>query len=99
MGDELLHHPPYSLCLALSDYFLSPKFNKRLSGKRFGYNEEIIVQTSVKKFTEVCEALTEEIKRFLSKNLFYLTSHGLIDPPSKRVCGIEYFIEVKVRPK
>lgn len=64
MGDELLHHPPYSLCLALSDYFLSPKFNKRLSGKRFGYNEEIIVQTSVKKFTGVCEALTEEIKRF-----------------------------------
>ena len=43
---ELLPHPPYSPDLAPSDYFLFPKLKKRLGGKRFYSNDEIISQTN-----------------------------------------------------
>ncbi|QQP51330.1 Mariner transposase [Caligus rogercresseyi] len=43
---ELLPHPPYSPDLAPSDYFLFPNLKKRLAGKRFYSNNEIISQTN-----------------------------------------------------
>ena len=43
---ELLPHSPYSADLAMSDYFLFPNLKKRLGGKRFGSNDEIISQTN-----------------------------------------------------
>ena len=43
---ELLPHPPYSLDLAPSDYYLFAKLEKRLQGKRFYSNEEVITETN-----------------------------------------------------
>ena len=42
---ELLPHPPYSLDLALSDYWLFANLKRMLQGKRFGSNEEVISET------------------------------------------------------
>ena len=42
---ELLPHPPYSLDLAPSDYYLFANLNRLLQGKRFGSNEEVIART------------------------------------------------------
>ena len=38
---ELLSHSPYSLYLALSDYWLFADLKRMLQGKRFGSNEEV----------------------------------------------------------
>ena len=42
---ELLPHPPYSPDLAPSDYYLLADLKRMLRGKRFGFNEEEIVET------------------------------------------------------
>ena len=42
---ELLPYPPYSSDLALSDYWLFADLKKMLQRKRFGYNEEVILET------------------------------------------------------
>jgi histone-lysine N-methyltransferase SETMAR len=39
---ELLEHPPYSLDLAPSDFFLFPKFKLFLAGQCFSLNQEAI---------------------------------------------------------
>lgn len=39
---ELLEHPPHSPDLAPSSYYLFPKLNKFLAGKRFASNEDVI---------------------------------------------------------
>ena len=44
---ELLPHPPYSLYLALSDYWPFGYLKKMLQGKSFGSNEEVITETEV----------------------------------------------------
>ena len=43
---EILPHPPYSLDLAPSDYFLFPDMETWLGGKRFSSNEEVIAATN-----------------------------------------------------
>ena len=40
-----LPHPPYSPDLALSDYWLFADLKRMLQGKRFGSNEEVILET------------------------------------------------------
>lgn len=45
LGYELFLHPPYSLDLAPSDYYLIPNLKKSLSGKKFGSKEEVIAET------------------------------------------------------
>ena len=42
---ELLPHPPYSLDLAPSDYWLFADLKKLFQGKRFSSNEKVIVET------------------------------------------------------
>ena len=42
---RLLPHPPYSPDLALSNYLLFADLKKMLQRKRFGSNEEVIVET------------------------------------------------------
>ena len=42
---ELLLHPPYSLDLDPSDYWLFTDLKRMLQGKRFGSNEEVISET------------------------------------------------------
>ena len=42
---KLLPHPPYSLDLAPSDYWLFADLKRMLQGKRFGSNEEVILET------------------------------------------------------
>ena len=42
---ELLSHPPYSPDLAINDYCLFADLKRMLQGKRFGSNEEMIVET------------------------------------------------------
>ena len=42
---ELLAHPPYSLDLDPSDYWLSTDLRQMLQGKRFGSNKEMIAET------------------------------------------------------
>jgi len=37
----LFPHPPYSLDLALSDYFFFPNLKEFFCGKRFANNEEV----------------------------------------------------------
>ena len=44
---ELLLHPPYSPDLAPSNYWLFADLKKILQGKRFGSNEEVILETGV----------------------------------------------------
>jgi len=39
---ELLEHPPYSLDLAPSDFYLFPKLKLFLPGQRFSSNQEAI---------------------------------------------------------
>ncbi|KAL6268250.1 hypothetical protein P5V15_001365 [Pogonomyrmex californicus] len=39
---ELVDHPPYSLDLAPSDFFLFPKLKVSLGRQRFSSNEEVI---------------------------------------------------------
>ena len=41
---ELLPHPPYSLDLAPSDYYLFANLKRMLQGKKFGSNEEAIAE-------------------------------------------------------
>ncbi|XP_018342136.1 PREDICTED: histone-lysine N-methyltransferase SETMAR-like [Trachymyrmex septentrionalis] len=41
---ELVAHPPYSLDLAPSDYYLFPHLKRWLQGKRFRSNEEVIAE-------------------------------------------------------
>ena len=41
---ELLLHPSYSPDLAPSDYWLFPHLKTMLKGKRFGSNEEVILE-------------------------------------------------------
>ena len=43
---ELLPHPPYSLDMAPSDYYLFVDLKKMLRGKRFYSNEEVITETN-----------------------------------------------------
>ena len=42
---ELLPHPPYSPDLVPSDYWLFANLKRMLQGKRFGFNEEFILET------------------------------------------------------
>ena len=42
---KLLLHPPYSPDLAPSDYWLFADLKRMLQGKRFGSNEEVILET------------------------------------------------------
>ena len=42
---ELLPHPPYFPDLAPSDYWLFADLKRMLQGKRFGSNEEVILET------------------------------------------------------
>ena len=42
---ELLLHPPYSPDLSTSDYWPFGDLKKMLQGKRFGFNEEVILET------------------------------------------------------
>ena len=56
---ELLPHPPYSLDLTPSDYNLFAGLKRRLQGKRFDSNEEVIAET---------EAYFEAIVQSFSKN-------------------------------
>lgn len=53
---ELLPHPPYSPDLAPSNYFLFPNLKKWLGSRRFGSNEEVIVETN---------AYFEGLKKFI----------------------------------
>ncbi|GFT51752.1 histone-lysine N-methyltransferase SETMAR [Trichonephila clavipes] len=41
LGWECLHHPPYSVDLAPSDFHLVPALKKNLIGRRFGSNAEV----------------------------------------------------------
>jgi len=41
---ELVAHPPYSLDLAPSDYYLFPNLKWWLQGKRFTSNEEVVAE-------------------------------------------------------
>ena len=41
---ELLQHPPYSPDLAFSDYWLFVDLKRMLQRKRFGSNEEVILE-------------------------------------------------------
>jgi len=43
---QLVPHPSYSPDLAPSDYYLFPNMKKRLAGRRFYSNEEVIVETN-----------------------------------------------------
>ncbi|XP_033221847.1 histone-lysine N-methyltransferase SETMAR-like, partial [Belonocnema kinseyi] len=45
IGFELVPQPPHSPDLASSDYYLFPKLNRWLTGKRFYLNEELIAET------------------------------------------------------
>lgn len=42
LGYELLPHPPYSPYLAPSDFFLFAVLKRKLAGKKFRTNEEVI---------------------------------------------------------
>jgi histone-lysine N-methyltransferase SETMAR len=42
LGFQYLHHPPYSLDLAPSDYHLFPGLKKQLKGRHFSSNTEVI---------------------------------------------------------
>ena len=42
---EFFLHPPYSPDLAPSDYWLFADLKRMLQGKRFGSNEEVILET------------------------------------------------------
>ena len=42
---KLLLHPPYSPDLAPSDYWMFLDLKRMLQGKRFGSNEEVILET------------------------------------------------------
>ena len=44
---ELVPHPPYSLDLAPSNYWLFADLKIMLQGKRFGSNEKVISETEV----------------------------------------------------
>ena len=44
---ELLPHPPYSPHLSPSDFFLFSDLMRRLAGKRFRTDEEVITETEV----------------------------------------------------
>ena len=44
---KLLLHPPYSLDLAPSNYWLFADLKRMLQGKRFGSNEEVISEIEV----------------------------------------------------
>ncbi|CAK9833202.1 Mariner Mos1 transposase [Anthophora retusa] len=46
LGYQILPHPPYSPDLAPSDYYLFPNMKKRLAGKKFLSNEEVIAETN-----------------------------------------------------
>ncbi|CAK9827603.1 Mariner Mos1 transposase [Anthophora retusa] len=46
LGYQILPHPPYSPDLAPSDYYLFPNMKKRLAGKIFLSNEEVIAETN-----------------------------------------------------
>lgn len=41
-GFEVLPHPPYSLDMTLSDFYLFPKLKSNLRGAQFGSNEGVI---------------------------------------------------------
>ena len=41
---ELLPHPPYSLDLAPSDYYLFVDLKRMLQGESFDFNEEVIAE-------------------------------------------------------
>ena len=44
-GYKLHPHPPYSLDLAPSDYYLFADLKRMLQGNRLGSNEEVIAET------------------------------------------------------
>jgi [histone H3]-lysine36 N-dimethyltransferase SETMAR len=45
LGYELLSHPPYSLDLAPSEFFLFADLKRMLAGKKFSTNEKLIAET------------------------------------------------------
>ena len=58
-GFELIDHPPYSLNLAPSDYFLFPNMNKHLTGNRYQTDYDAI---SAKDFLSFRRTSTLEFK-------------------------------------
>ena len=42
LGYELLDHPPYSPELAPSDFYLFPKLNESLRGKKFEGDDAVV---------------------------------------------------------
>ena len=64
---ELLLHPPYSPDLAPSDYWLFVDHKRMLQGKRFGFNEEVILETE--------EYLEAKDKSFYKKDIKLLEKH------------------------
>ena len=63
---ELLSHPPYSVELAPSDYYLFADLKRMLQGKRFSSNEEVIAETKAyfetkdKSFYKICIEILEK---------------------------------------
>ena len=43
-GYELIPHPPYSLDLAPSDFFLFPNLKKGIRGRHFRFDEEVVAE-------------------------------------------------------
>ena len=66
---ELLPHPPYSTNLASSDLYLFANLKRMLQGKRFGSDEEVIVETEAyfKGVTQVEELTNRKILNFAER--------------------------------
>ena len=64
---ELLLHPPYSLDLAPSNYWLFADLKRMLQRKRFGSNEEVISETEA--------YLEAKDKLFYKKGIKLLEKH------------------------
>jgi hypothetical protein len=45
LGFQCLYHPPYSLDLAVSNYFLFPGLMKELKGRNFLFDTEVVAAT------------------------------------------------------
>jgi histone-lysine N-methyltransferase SETMAR len=55
LGFQLVPHPPYSPDLAPLDYYLFPNMKKRLAGRRFYSNKEVIVEMN-SYFAQLCQS-------------------------------------------
>ena len=88
-GLELVDHPPYSPDLAPSDYFLFPnmKENKRLAGKQYRSDDEVILQLRTFPRLRMRASLPWESKRCN-------TEHRR----KKRVDGRGDYVEIWIRP-